>query len=402
MSGVALRCVEARSYDAFDYRLSKPYHITRQAWTVVENAGDLEYLLNHRGVLFRENPELGCRFYRCTTETNRAVHLPEGDRSFAAGEVIAADGPTSRVLREHRAFTPVPVVEVLSAHPNLRVLVVRNGGLGDILLTLPAIARLKHDFPDASVSYSTDPQRTRILSANPLITKVYGYPDAYSDAPFGYVLDLGYWAEMAPGIERYHRSDIFAHAFGYDQVADYGFDYQVLPHEREWAQGQIGDKPTVAVQVSGTINRRCPPAEWMATLLQRLRSEGYRLVIFGEHGGDQWDADLNLAGNSEMWRTFAILEQCVGVVAGDSGVLHAANALNRPVVGIFGPVAPQLRVRNQPLCRTVTANAAVGCEPCNDHQLHQCEGYPPCLVRINHDEVMAALQEVMADGGVLG
>lgn len=394
---VSLQCAEAKSYRATGYRLSRSYDIRSGSWTPVENATDLEYLLNHRGVAFREKPELGLHYFRCLRDVEvhlPGVHFPKG---FSAGEFVTTNGLYGRALAQHNAFERIRITEVLETAPDLRVLILRNGGLGDIFLTMPSVRRLRADFPDATICFSTSPAYTRLLETEDSVDQVLTYMEAYDQGPFGYVLDLGYWAEMAPGIDEYHRSDIFSHAFGYEQVEDYGFSYRVKPNERQWAVGEIGGKPTVAVQVSGSIDRRCPPPEWQEVLLRRLGEMGYARLVFGE-GREPWDAEINMTGKPPVWQMMAVLEQCQGVVAGDSGVLHAANALNRPTVGIFGPVAPELRVRNLPLCRTVTGNEAAHCAPCNDHQLHQCEGYPPCMKLIDHDQVLAALQEVMSVG----
>lgn len=398
---VAIQCAEARSYDHTGHRLSRPYRVTCDQWTEVENAQDLEYLLNHQGVVFRERPELGYRYYRALGDEE--VHIP-GERRrrlFRQAEVVAADGVLSRVLGPHSGFAQVPVVDVLQEVPNLRVLVVRNGGLGDVLLTLPAVARLREEFPNAGVCYSTSPGLKRLVEHQPVVDKAYTCFEAYDNGPFGYVLDLGYWAERAQANERYHRSDIFAHAFGYPDAMGYSFGYRVLDHERQWARAQLGDRPTVAVQVSGSINRRCPPRPWQEELLRRLKTLGHQVLVFGEKR-EQWGAEMNFTGQPPVWQVAALVEQACGVVAGDSGILHIGNALNRPTVGLYGPVDPALRVREHPLCRTVSGNEVVGCPPCNDHQLHQCEGIPECLKCIDHDEVMGRLFEVMALDGLQG
>lgn len=396
---VSLSCAEARSYTATGYRLSRPYEIRSGSWTPVECAADLEYLLNHRGVAFREQPELGLRYYRCLAAS--AVHLPgvHKPQKFTPGEIIPVNGVYGRTLAQHNAFERVPVTEVLASAPSLRLLITRNGGLGDLFLTLPAVRRLHAEWPEATICYSTAPELRRLLETEGAVNTVYGPMEAYEDAPFGYVLDLGYWAETAPGIDTVHRADVFGHAFGFEQVADYWFDYRVLPDERQWAVGRLGGKPTIALQVSGSIDRRCPPPTWWQEFSSRLRARGYMVLAFGERE-EPWDVDFNLTGKPPVWQVMALLEQCQGVVAGDSGILHAANALNRPTVGLFGAVDPRLRVRNHPLCRVVTGNEAAGCLPCNDHQLHQCEGYPPCMKLIDQDEVFNSLQEVMALGCV--
>jgi len=74
-----------------------------------------------------------------------------------------------------------------------------------------------------------------------------------------------------------------------------------------------------------------------------------------------------------------------------------ANALQLPVIGLFGPVDPDLRVRGFENCRVFSANRAAAYQPCNDFQLHQCTGVPQCMELIDHDEVVNAVTE-LSDG----
>jgi len=392
----------ARTLRVRNERLSQQYRMQQGQWTPVTDAGDLEYLLNSLGVVLAERPELGLRYYRCLRATN--VEIPGGSRrgrKFRAGELVVADGVTHRTLKRHTAFDPVPAVEVMEQLPKLRVLVVRAGGLGDVLLTTPVLDTLRRRFPEARLCYATAPHNVRLLEHNEALTAIYTTLGAYDDAPFGVVVDLGYWAETAPGRESIHRTDIFARAFGLEGVDDYAMTYHVTEEERAEAVRLIGDgPPLIGVQLAGSINRRTPPIEWYGPLLDRLKSKGYRLALFGEYPVARSDDTINLTGKPSLALVASVIEQCAGVVAGDSGLLHLANALRRPCVGIFGPVDPDLRVRDMPWCRTVTGNQAAGCAPCNDHQTHQCEGYPRCLTLVDHDEVLAALEEVV-DGNHL-
>jgi heptosyltransferase-1/heptosyltransferase-2 len=51
---------------------------------------------------------------------------------------------------------------------------------------------------------------------------------------------------------------------------------------------------------------------------------------------------LVLAGRTSLGLLAACLEQADAVVSNDTGVLHVAAALRRPVVALYGPTSPQL------------------------------------------------------------
>lgn len=402
MKGVMVTPVWVQSFRAGGNRLHNKYRMKPGKWTLIEDIGDLDYLLNStNGVILKERPELGLRYYRCIAERSAVVKVPGGRPegvTYRTGEVVIADGVLHRKLRDDRRFVPVKAVEILERMPTLRILVVRGGGLGDIFLSLPAIETLRNRYPDVDVHYATAPGNKRIIEHNPLVNGVYDLFEAYEHGPFGLVVDLSWWVEGAPGNDKIHRSDLFAKAFGIDYVDSYRFDYYVTEEDREWANQFVGDgPPVIGLQVQGSINRRTPPLSWGRMMTHILRDNGYRVAVFGEVYSSEWEQEwcLNLTGCPPLWKVMAVLDRCRGVISGDSGILHAANALGVPTVGIFGPIDPDLRVREQPRCRTVTGNEAAKCPPCNDHQLHQCEGYPPCMQLIKHDEVLAALESAI-------
>lgn len=60
--------------------------------------------------------------------------------------------------------------------PPRRILVVRLGAMGDVIHTLPAVARLKRAFPAARIAWAIEPRWAALLSGNPCVDEVIAVP----------------------------------------------------------------------------------------------------------------------------------------------------------------------------------------------------------------------------------
>jgi ADP-heptose:LPS heptosyltransferase len=79
------------------------------------------------------------------------------------------------------------------------------------------------------------------------------------------------------------------------------------------------------------------------------------------------------------------------MVSGDTGPTHIAAALGTPIVGIYGPTRPS---RNGPISArdlTVSRDAVCQC-----HHLRHCRLDRMCLLDIEADEVIAAVDRRLA------
>lgn len=108
----------------------------------------------------------------------------------------------------------------------------------------------------------------------------------------------------------------------------------------------------------------CPGAEFgpakryphyhYAKLAEILIERGYAIRLFGSakdvEVGEQIRSALplelqhyciNLAGQTSLNQAVDLISDCAAVVSNDSGLMHIAAAVNRPLVALYGPTSPQ-------------------------------------------------------------
>src|SRR6185503_5969386 len=91
------------------------------------------------------------------------------------------------------------------------------------------------------------------------------------------------------------------------------------------------------------------PVEYFADVANQKISEGWDIWLFGSQQDQETLQQLmsltdnrceNLAGRTELSETIALLSLTSGVVTNDSGLMHMAAALNKPVIALYGSTSP--------------------------------------------------------------
>jgi len=157
----------------------------------------------------------------------------------------------------------------------------------------------------------------------------------------------------------------------------------------EWlAAGGIGPGRGYALLAPGTRweTKRWPVGHF-AEVARSLRNEhGLAVVLAGApdeveaaaevanlSGGDV----VNLAGRTNLRELIALVAGASVVVMNDTGPMHLAAALGRPLVAIYGPTSP---VRTGPYRRPdAVARLDLPCSPCYLKRLSDCPHGHRCL-----------------------
>jgi heptosyltransferase-2 len=162
----------------------------------------------------------------------------------------------------------------------------------------------------------------------------------------------------------------------------------------------------------------CPGAEFgpakryphyhYAKVAEKLIAQGYAVRLFGsakdEAVGEQIRTALpselqrycvNLAGQTSLNEAVDLIADCQAIVSNDSGLMHIAAALNKPLVALYGPTSPQytpplsekaviIRLIEGGLIKVRQGEASV-------------EGYHQSLIDITPEMVLAKLGELLGN-----
>ncbi|MGX1161069.1 ADP-heptose:LPS heptosyltransferase [Arthrobacter sp. SLBN-100] len=293
-----------------------------------------------------------------------------------------------------RAGTGVgPVLEKFGSVS--RIVVLRGGGLGDLIFAIPAIAALKAAYPGASITLLGTPAHKALIAATKspvdevqvlpfsegvrpgaesqdelerffeemrarrfdLAVQIHG-GGRYSN-PFllrlGARHTVGTRTPDAASLERtvpylyYQHEPLralevagFAGAFPVDLEA------RLAPAEglRPFARMADDDgQPLVVMHPGATDPRRRWPVERFAELALACTADGFQVVVVGDESEKALAGRIvelaasgqvrSLAGELDMAGLVALIAAAAVVVGNDSGPRHLAQALGIPTVGIF-------------------------------------------------------------------
>lgn len=164
----------------------------------------------------------------------------------------------------------------------------------------------------------------------------------------------------------------------------------------------LRDRPFV-VLVPGTI---WPTKHWrvegFAEVARHLRQRGWAIVLAGsasERRRCQAVAEMaggivDFSGRTALSELAALLRRAEMCVTNDSGSMHLAVALNRPVVSIFGPTDP-LWIGPYRRPESVV-RAELPCAPCYFRQLRDCPHQHACMNQVTSGMVIERIEQILA------
>ncbi len=205
------------------------------------------------------------------------------------------------------------------------------------------------------------------------------------------------------------QRQLFAAALGYtvEGPVDYGL-MQGLPGQdalQDSSSIPPGEsrKPMIMLLHGTTWPSKMWPLGHWQSLCRRASVEGFDVLVpagneFELEQAQQISADTGakvLSGMS-LSDLSVVIARCAGVVSVDTGLGHLAAALNRPLVGLYGPTDPGLTGVHGQWQKTVVSDH-LSCIPCRKrncqyaHEADSSKIYPPCFQHTTPELVWQAL-----------
>ena len=151
--------------------------------------------------------------------------------------------------------------------------------------------------------------------------------------------------------------------------------------------------------------KRWPAEHYAAVADQKIR-QGWQVWLFGSKSdhpvGEQIrdrlrpglrEESVNLAGETSLAEAIDLMSCATAVVSNDSGLMHVAAALNRPLVAVYGSTSPDF---TPPLAEQVEiVRLGLDCSPCFDRTCRF--GHYNCLRDLEPQRVVDALIRLVGD-----
>ncbi|HKO88106.1 MAG TPA: lipopolysaccharide heptosyltransferase II [Burkholderiales bacterium] len=335
-----------------------------------------------------------------------------------------------------------------------RTLIVAPNWIGDALLAQPLFARLREQNSALQIDVIAPPWTGPVLARMPEINRVIDAPFAHGEfglsarwalarqlkahhynraivlpnswksalIPFvaGIPERVGFTGEARYGLLNVrHHLDKEALPLMAERYAKLAEPPQAPPYRPLRASTLRIDENNLATNLSrlGLDRTRpmvamCPGAEFgpskrwpvrhFAALAARLASQGVAVWLFGspkdQAVGDEIvslsnGACISLCGRTDLYGAMDLLSLARCVVTNDSGLMHMAAALHRPIVALYGSSSA---AHTPPLShRAALLSLNLVCSPCFQRECplghHKClEEMLPVLVKQHVDRLSAA------------
>lgn len=330
-----------------------------------------------------------------------------------------------------------------------RFLIIRLSSIGDVVLTTPLVRLLRKQYPEAQIDYLTKARFAELLRGNPGVTRVLEFPD-YGGwreirAMRRHLKRQRYQAifDLHKNIRSLAMTCFLRHGrisrlkkYGFRRLllvrARLNFYDHVQPVYRRYIDvaGRFGIEDDgggselfIPEQVRERVDRHLQaaglhldalvslapgagfatkrwPAAYFAEVAVHLLASGFTCCVLGGAQDREFaSAILELApgcfdftGQLSLLESAAVLQQSRFVVTNDSGLMHMAEAVQTPVVAIFGSTVRELGFFPMRPDSQVVENNNIDCRPCSHIGRKACpKGHFLCMQAIKPERVVQVL-----------
>lgn len=325
-----------------------------------------------------------------------------------------------------------------------KILVIRFSSIGDIVLTSPVIRCLKQQIPDIELHVLTKNSYQSILSVNPYVNKVFCLKDSLKDLlpelkaeNYDFIVDLHknfrsfrvrfalrkpsasfpkldfqkfLYTKLKIGkLPDIHIVDRYFKAVDKLGVKNDGQGLDFFFKESDAVLPMDLPEKFAAVVIGGQHSTKILPAE---KVIEVRRALEIPVVLVGgkedaEHGELICKAlgnnVINTCGKLNVGQSAMVLKRSEVVLANDTGMMHIAAALRKPIVSVWGNTVPEFGMYPyMPTCpqrSCFVENKTLKCRPCDKLGFKQCpKDHFACMNTLDANEIAGKMMDLIKNG----
>lgn len=338
-----------------------------------------------------------------------------------------------------------------------KILIIRLSSLGDVQLTTPVIRALRKQFPLSKISFAVKKEYQDIVSDNPYLDEVitfdyhrshkgirglFKFINLLKQKSFDMVIDLHKnfrsfliktflfnskkLSYKKQSLRRRllvcthlkfkniypHIIDSYLETLKPLGITDNDKSLQIFisDNDRKFVDNflekhNINNKLLIGINPGARWATKCWLKERFAETADKLNQKyDAHTIIFGgssdkdlanEIIGLMETKAVSVAGKTSLKQLGAFIERCNILITNDSGPMHIAEAVNTPVIALFGPTVVEFGFA--PLNKQdIIINNDLACRPCSLHGSQKCpEKHFNCMNMITVDEVITAAMKIL-------
>lgn len=309
----------------------------------------------------------------------------------------------------------------------MRVLLIKPSSFGDVIHTLPIAAALARHSGIKSVDWVINTEYATLLKGNPDVRRMILFPRKQwvgqalrnfvcelRKESYDWVIDLqgllrsGLITVLARGRRKIGMSDCREGAgFFYHEKAPISQTHAIERYRQvlkflgvtcETLQFHLPENSVIMENIPESFILIHPHSRWPTKIVPRdlvaslaKQSAPQKVVIVGQGSPLNIPETLDLTNQTNFDQLLYLIRHAEAVVSSDSGPMHVAAALGKPLVALFGPTS---REKTGPW----TSNSRVlqldlPCIPCFSRECRIVEAQA-CLRRITSENVLQAVKEI--------
>lgn len=329
-----------------------------------------------------------------------------------------------------------------------RILVIKIGAVGDVVLVTPSLRSIREKFPRAHIAVLVGLESRQILQNCPYIDELIIYNKPFlKKSVFSFLRLAGEIRKLGFDMVIDFQNNKMSHVLSFLSASPKRFGYknkklsfllnyaiknkkenlppvehqfkvlnilgielkdsrpEVWPSESDFkavddflSRQCLAGRRLIGVNIGGS--KRWQTKRWpydkLTQLCDQLAMNDFRVVLTGSKN----DIDLagiaaaaakskpiNAAGHTSLNELAALIKRCFVFISTDSAPMHMASAVKTPVVAIFGPTDPG---RHRPTAENITIiTKKLKCSPCYKTKC----GSIKCIRQIDTKEIVEAVKK---------